>query len=57
MKVTKDDRLVFDAIGFRMGGLADDLPQWADLIYTFEKNNFNGRESLQLNVRDICQAE
>ena len=30
-----------------------DMPLFVDLMYTFEKNEFNGKENLQLKVRDI----
>ena len=47
----------FDAIAFRMGNLQPTLPTYIDLIYTFELNEFNGRENLQLNVREIRPSE
>ncbi len=43
----------YDAIAFRQGYWADAMPERVDLLYAYEKNHFNGRESLQLNVRDI----
>ncbi len=48
-----DGRITFDAIAFRMGHLYDQIPDRIDLMYTFELNEFNGRESLQLKVRDM----
>jgi single-stranded-DNA-specific exonuclease len=48
-----DGRIYYDAIAFRQGGLKDSLPATIDLLYTFEKNDFNGYSSLQLNVKDI----
>lgn len=48
-----DGRLTYDAIAFRQGDWIDHLPQRIDLIFTFELNEFNGRKSLQLNVKDI----
>ena len=42
-----------DAIAFRLGHLKADLPAKVDLLYTFEINEWNGRKSLQLNIRDI----
>jgi hypothetical protein len=29
------------------------MPGRVDLLYSFEKNSYMGRESLQLNVKDI----
>jgi len=52
MTVT-DGKLYFDAIAFRFGHMVDSLPPKVDLAYYFEKNIFNGRESLQLKVVDI----
>jgi single-stranded-DNA-specific exonuclease len=52
MTVT-DDRVTFDAIAFRQGHWAGQLPPKIDLMFTFELNEFNGRETLQLNVKDI----
>jgi single-stranded-DNA-specific exonuclease len=52
-----DGRIYYDAIAFRQGGLIDSLPPVVDLLYTFEKNDFNGYSSLQLNVKDIHPSE
>ena len=51
-----DGRVTFDAIGFRMGHLLPELPPRMDLLYTFETNEYNGRVSLQLNLRDVKPA-
>jgi len=50
-----DGRLTFDAIGFRLGDLAPEFPPGtlADVLYTFEINEYNGRTSFQLNLKDI----
>lgn len=49
-------RVSFDAIGFRLGPLQPELPSRVDVLYTFEANEFNGRTSLQLNLKDIKPA-
>ena len=54
--VVTDGRVTFDAIGFRLGHLQSDLPLWVDLLFTFESNEFNGRISLQLNLKDVKPA-
>ena len=54
--VVTDGRVTFDAIGFRLGALRPDLPMRVDLLYTFESNEFNGRKSLQLNLKDVKPA-
>jgi single-stranded-DNA-specific exonuclease len=51
-----DGHVTFDAIGFRLGALQPDLPPRVDLIFTFETNEFNGRTTLQLNLKDVRPA-
>jgi single-stranded-DNA-specific exonuclease len=48
-----EDGLMFDAIAFRQGHWAVDMPPYVDLLYAFETNDYNGRLSFQLNVRDL----
>jgi single-stranded-DNA-specific exonuclease len=47
----------FDAIAFRQGYWMEDMPDRIDLAYRFEVNEFNGRSTLQLNVKDIKATE
>ncbi len=49
-------KIAFDAIAFRQGYRAENLPGRIDLLYNIELNEFNGKSSLQLNVRDIKPA-
>lgn len=51
-----DGRILYDAVAFRQGHWADDMPERIDILYSFEKNVFNGRENLQLNVKDLRPA-
>lgn len=51
-----DGRVTLDAIAFRLGPLLPDLPTLVDVLFTFEVNEYNGRTSLQLNVKDIKPA-
>ncbi|HEX9028916.1 MAG TPA: single-stranded-DNA-specific exonuclease RecJ [Anaerolineales bacterium] len=51
-----DGRITYDAIAFRQGHWLGQLPPRIDLMYTFEVNEFNGRTTLQLNVRDLKPA-
>jgi single-stranded-DNA-specific exonuclease len=54
LKITvNEDGLLFDAIAFRQGHWAADMPPYVDLLYAFETNEFNGRRTFQLNVRDM----
>ena len=48
-----DGKVTIDAIAFRLGDLKSELPSRVDLLYNFEINEWNGRKSLQLNVKDI----
>lgn len=55
LKLTVEgDNLTFDAICFRQGGR--EVPARLDLIYALEENSYNGRQSLQLNVREFKAA-
>jgi single-stranded-DNA-specific exonuclease len=54
--VVTDGRITFDAIAFRMGHLQAELPPYIDLMFTFEVNEFNGRTTFQLRVRDLKPA-
>ncbi len=55
LKLTLQDgpALTYDAIGFRMGGMAKSLPPRVDVMYTLEANEYNGRTTLQLNLKDV----
>jgi single-stranded-DNA-specific exonuclease len=50
-------KLFYDAIAFRQGHWAADMPDRIDIAYRFEENNYMGRVSTQLNVKDIRVAE
>jgi single-stranded-DNA-specific exonuclease len=59
LKLTvSDGRTSFDAIGFRLGQRLSEFSPGArvDALYAFESNEFNGRVSLQLNLKDIKPA-
>lgn len=58
LKLTLEDgpALKYDAIGFRMGDMAKSLPPRVDVMYTLEANEYNGRTSLQLNLKDVKEA-
>jgi len=47
----------FDAIAFRHGYWLDQLPERVDIAYVFDVNNYMGRSTLQLNIKDIHPAE
>lgn len=55
LKLTVTDGwITFDAIAFRQG--QREVPNRIDLLYLFEQNDYNGRSSLQLNVKDFKPA-
>jgi single-stranded-DNA-specific exonuclease len=58
LKISFDDECggFFDAIGFRMGNLIPSLSPRMDILYQIELNEYNGRKSLQLNLKDIKPA-
>ncbi|MEP6895843.1 MAG: single-stranded-DNA-specific exonuclease RecJ [Chloroflexota bacterium] len=55
LKLTfEDDRSgIFDSIGFRLGHLRDTLPARVDVLYNLEVNEWNGKRTLQLNLKDV----
>ena len=58
LKIVFEDerRMNVDGIGFRLGDMQATLPQRVDVLYAFEPNEYNGRTSLQLNLKDIRAA-
>ena len=46
-------RVRYEAIAFGQGHWNGQLPGMVDIAYTFEINKYQGRESLQLNIKDI----
>jgi hypothetical protein len=58
LKLTVEDErgATVDSIGFRMGHLKADLPAYVDVLYHFEANEYNGRRTLQLNLKDVKSA-
>ena len=52
----RDERRMFDAIAFRQGHLSETLPQRVDLAFQFERNDYRGVTSLQMNILDIREA-
>jgi single-stranded-DNA-specific exonuclease len=55
----EDDGVVIDAIGFNMPEYREKLAgnPYFDMAYTIEENNFRGRTSIQLHIKDIKFAE
>lgn len=49
-------KITHDAIAFNQEIWKENLPPLVDLAYTFELNEFNGRQTLQLNILDLKPA-
>ena len=58
LKLTLEDErgTAYDAIGFRLGNMQAHLSTRVDVIYSFKSNEYNGRTSLQLNLKDVKAA-
>ena len=58
LKLTLEDErgVSVDAIGFRLGHLKENLPPYIDVLYRFDANEFTGRRTLQLNLKDLKPA-
>jgi single-stranded-DNA-specific exonuclease len=54
--VLEDGRVSMNAIGFRLAGRFERMPERVDALYTFELNEYNGQTSFQMNLRDIKAA-
>ncbi len=48
--------VAWDAVFFRHGHLADEVPGRVDVAYTLDINEWNSRKRLQLHVQDLRQA-
>ncbi len=57
LRMTLSDRhITYDAVAFNQGAWAEAMPPAIDILYSYETNEYNGRTSLQLNVRDLKPA-
>jgi single-stranded-DNA-specific exonuclease len=56
LRLTRAGQPPIDAIGFNLGEWAGKLPEWIDVAYELEINEWNGRRTLQLNLKDIRPA-
>lgn len=54
----RDKNVIIDAIGFNMGRLVDEflLGDKIDIVGSLELNKFNGKESVQINLKDIRKS-
>ena len=54
----RDKNIIIDAIGFNMGNLVNQylLGEKIDVVGSLEINKFNGKESIQINLKDIRKS-
>lgn len=54
----RDKNMLIDAIGFNMGNMVNDylLGDRIDIVGSLEINKFNGRENIQINLKDIRKS-
>lgn len=58
LKLTLSDGMAtWDAIAFRRGQFAGQLPEWLDIVYHLETNEWGGKSRLQLNIQDFRPHE
>jgi len=53
----KEGGVTINAIAFQKGEWAENMPERIDVVYRFELNEYNGFQSLQLNVKDIRKSQ
>ncbi len=53
LQVEDETGMTHDCIGFRLGEWHGKLPARVDLMFTYEPNEYNGRVTYQLNVKDL----
>jgi single-stranded-DNA-specific exonuclease len=58
LKLTLEDAkgVVHDCIGFKLGDWHKSMPPRVDVFFTYEPNEYNGRVTYQLNLKDIKKA-
>ena len=59
LKLTlKDNNIIISGIGFNLGNLSNDykIGDRVDIVGVLEMNEFNGQESLQINIKDIMKS-
>ncbi|MCB0120043.1 MAG: single-stranded-DNA-specific exonuclease RecJ [Anaerolineales bacterium] len=53
MYLEDEKGIVHDAIGFRLGEWQKIMPPRVDVLFTYEPNEYNGRVTYQLNLKDL----
>ncbi len=52
----RQDGIVWDTMGFRMGNYLGELARHIDVVYSVEVDNFNGKGQLRLNLLDFTRS-
>jgi len=52
----KQDDMVWDAVGFRLGGQLAEASSLIDIVYNLEVDRWSGEEKLRLNILDFAPA-
>ena len=52
----RQDGIVWDTMGFRMGSYLGELARHIDIVYSVEVDNFNGKGQLRLNLLDFARS-
>ena len=54
----KDENTLVDAIGFNIGHLSKEymIGDKIDIVGMLEVNSFNGRDSVQVNIKDVMKS-
>jgi len=52
----KQDGIVWDTMGFRLGNFLGELSRHIDIVYSVEVDNFNGKGQLRLNLLDFTRS-
>ncbi|MBK9780930.1 MAG: single-stranded-DNA-specific exonuclease RecJ [Anaerolineales bacterium] len=56
MSLEDEKGVTHDAIGFKLGEWHKSMPARVDLLFTYEPNEYNGRVTYQLNLKDLKPA-
>lgn len=56
LRVVADNQPPIEAIGFRLGEWIHNMPDYLDVVYNLDINEYNGRRNVQLRLLDICPA-
>ena len=52
----RDGDVTWDAIGFKLGNLVNEVTPHLDIVYNLEVDRWGGRETLQLHILDFAPA-